>query len=524
MPDVDEAGPSSLLEAKEADKALAGLKGLDAAKAQRMIKAHKRAEAWVAGKVSESMKMYAAVEALQEEYSEKMMKVLPDADQDTPEAQLHAKKAEPQLKVLEDEMMGRMAALIGGVEPSPGAPMSLVEVLKLAKAKEEKDRAELHSLLQDEDLDRGMKSMLGVVGLGTEIGTSLIEDVEKDAQNGTELTGEKAGEIMGKIMGFAGKLGTAMGPSIAGPSSFLEEHDDSDLHPKKKSLMETDDSDLTPKQKKLMREVASKLADRDMARMDAAAKNYKDFEHYEEKMKDKLDATHEKEYEKEVIDDSDFWPTAPPSSFVEEGAPDSFADLDAKLKAMEEKTKAELAKLQSDTAAPSSFVEEGAPRRKRLKDEQVMDKADKEVAEIEKKLAAEEKSGEAEEEEVDADLKTVTSYKHPLNDAEEKKENEFMDKLAKKEDAEMKKLPPTFLDQSKFNLDFPTSFLEYGNADARALDDFADVNKDIHDLEKKTAEAVKKADSFGVDHPLQLKSQVDLLRQKSEKSEPASDE
>merc|ERR1719321_2295016 len=52
---------------------------------------------------------------------------------------------------------------------------------------------------------------------------------------------------------------------------------------------------------------------------------------------------------------------AAPSSFVEEGAPDSFADLDAKLKALEEKTKAELEKLQSDTAAPSSFVEEGAP-------------------------------------------------------------------------------------------------------------------------------------------------------------------
>merc|ERR1719160_975041 len=38
-------------------------------------------------------------------------------------------------------------------------------------------------------------------------------------------------------------------------------------------------------------------------------------------------------------------------------APDSFADLDAKLKSLEEKTKAELAKLQSDTAAPSSFLE-----------------------------------------------------------------------------------------------------------------------------------------------------------------------
>merc|ERR1719443_2224747 len=48
-----------------------------------------------------------------------------------------------------------------------------------------------------------------------------------------------------------------------------------------------------------------------------------------------------------------------PSSFMEEGSPDSFADLDAKLKQLEEKTKAELAKLQADTAAPSSFVEKG---------------------------------------------------------------------------------------------------------------------------------------------------------------------
>merc|ERR1719456_247782 len=52
--------------------------------------------------------------------------------------------------------------------------------------------------------------------------------------------------------------------------------------------------------------------------------------------------------------------TAAPSSFVEEGAPDSFADIDAKLKALEEKTKAELAKLQSDTAAPSSLLEQAS--------------------------------------------------------------------------------------------------------------------------------------------------------------------
>merc|ERR1719355_161352 len=62
----------------------------------------------------------------------------------------------------------------------------------------------------------------------------------------------------------------------------------------------------------------------------------------------------------EETDTDDSAPAAP-SSLVEEGAPDSFADLDAKLKALEEKTKSELAKLQADTAAPSSFVEEGAP-------------------------------------------------------------------------------------------------------------------------------------------------------------------
>merc|ERR1719331_2716783 len=50
-----------------------------------------------------------------------------------------------------------------------------------------------------------------------------------------------------------------------------------------------------------------------------------------------------------------------PSSFIQKGSPDSFADLDAKLKQMEEKTKAELAKLQADTAAPSSLMEEGSP-------------------------------------------------------------------------------------------------------------------------------------------------------------------
>merc|ERR1719238_1419817 len=60
-------------------------------------------------------------------------------------------------------------------------------------------------------------------------------------------------------------------------------------------------------------------------------------------------------------DDKDDDDAADPSSFVEVGAPDSFADIDAKLKALEEKTKAELAKLQSDTAAPSSLAQTDVP-------------------------------------------------------------------------------------------------------------------------------------------------------------------
>merc|ERR1719162_994926 len=51
---------------------------------------------------------------------------------------------------------------------------------------------------------------------------------------------------------------------------------------------------------------------------------------------------------------------AAPSSLLEKGSPDSFADLDAKLKQLEEKTKSELAKLKAD-AAPSSFIEKGSP-------------------------------------------------------------------------------------------------------------------------------------------------------------------
>jgi len=49
--------------------------------------------------------------------------------------------------------------------------------------------------------------------------------------------------------------------------------------------------------------------------------------------------------------------TAAPSSFIQTSPSNSFADIDAKLKQLEEKTKSELAKLNSETAAPSSFIE-----------------------------------------------------------------------------------------------------------------------------------------------------------------------
>merc|ERR1719454_546310 len=56
--------------------------------------------------------------------------------------------------------------------------------------------------------------------------------------------------------------------------------------------------------------------------------------------------------------------TAAPSSLAETSPDQEFADLDAKLKAQQAKTQQELDALNADdstAAAPSSFVEEGAP-------------------------------------------------------------------------------------------------------------------------------------------------------------------
>merc|ERR1719375_2342032 len=67
------------------------------------------------------------------------------------------------------------------------------------------------------------------------------------------------------------------------------------------------------------------------------------------------------DYLKKEEEEVHFRPNLPASSFLQTGSPESFADLDARLKQLEEKTKAELAKLQADTAAPSSFTETDVP-------------------------------------------------------------------------------------------------------------------------------------------------------------------
>ena len=58
---------------------------------------------------------------------------------------------------------------------------------------------------------------------------------------------------------------------------------------------------------------------------------------------------------------SAFWLLPPDGKHARAIQTAGFADVDAKLKAMEAKTTAELARLQSGSDEPSSFVEEGAP-------------------------------------------------------------------------------------------------------------------------------------------------------------------
>ena len=101
-----------------------------------------------------------------------------------------------------------------------------------------------------------------------------------------------------------------------------------------------------------------------------------------------LDMMHQKT--RDLLSSPSFFsrPRAAPSSFAETGSPDSFADLDAKLKQLEEKTKAELAKLQADTAAPSSMLETRGDRGSRINiDEQLRilkQRADEEYEKVSK--------------------------------------------------------------------------------------------------------------------------------------------
>jgi len=159
--------------------------------------------------------------------------------------------------------------------------------------------------------------------------------------------------------------------------------------------------------------------------------------------------------------------TAAPSSFVEEGAPDSFADLDAKLKALEEKTKAELAKLQSDTAAPSSFVEEGAPDS---------------FADLDAKLKALEEKTKAELAKLQSDTAAPSSF------VEEGAPDSFADIDAKLKALEEK----TKAELAKLQSDTaaPSSFVEEG-----APDSFADIDAKLKALEEKTKAELAKLQS-----------------------------
>jgi hypothetical protein len=133
-----------------------------------------------------------------------------------------------------------------------------------------------------------------------------------------------------------------------------------------------------------------------------------------------------------------------PSSFLQEGAPDSFADIDAKLKAMEEKTKAELAKLQSDTAAPSSFLQRAS-----------REPAELDPAAVSKELQALEDKNEAGLRAEEAKDPAPPDLKDPSGEEEQR-------------------------DLASF-LPLPSSFLQAG-----APDSFADIDAKLKAMEEKT--------------------------------------
>jgi hypothetical protein len=222
---------------------------------------------------------------------------------------------------------------------------------------------------------------------------------------------------------------------------------------------------------------------------------------------------------------------AQPSSFVEEGAPDSFADLDAKLKALEEKTKSELAKLQSDTAAPSSFVEEGAPDSfadldAKLKALQEKTKA--ELAKLQSDTAA--PSSFVEEGAMPGSLVELTAHLAALKqdtDTELQQLSEgkitpssFVENM-KKRTNKLKALhtlamdmPLDALPSSLEKVSAPSSFVQEDDATSP----FAEVNADMKTMEEKLKADAKRAKNMG-EPKLKLLSDVLSEQEKEQKDQ-----
>jgi len=165
---------------------------------------------------------------------------------------------------------------------------------------------------------------------------------------------------------------------------------------------------------------------------------------------------------------------AAPSSFIEKGSPDSFADLDAKLKQLEEKTKSELAKLKAD-AAPSSFIEKGSPTlagffalsARGLEEKHVMQQEDVQWADKTK-----------------AELAKIKAGAVPSSFIEKGSPDSFADLDAKLKQLEEK----TKSELAKLKADAaPSSFIEKGSPDS-----FADLDSKLKQLEQKTKSELAK--------------------------------
>jgi len=184
--------------------------------------------------------------------------------------------------------------------------------------------------------------------------------------------------------------------------------------------------------------------------------------------------------------------TAAPSSFVEEGAPDSFADLDAKLKALEEKTKAELAKLQSDTAAPSSFVEEGAMPGS--------------LVELTAHLAALKQDTDTELQQLSEGKITPSSFVENMK--KRTKKLQALHTLAM--DIPVEQMPSSLAEVAA-----PSSLVQ----EEDELAPFAELNSDMKNMEEKLKADAKHAKSIGQNSKIKLLSDVLSEKEKEQKDQ-----